>query len=169
MYFIVLFYIFSNLYTTNFEIAGWVIRVIGYLVIGFLLGLSLKELKKYHKKLLDDKLRSQFSNFYNLLKLMPDLDTLNEKKEKYILVFFNLVNNDELRKYIEFDNLRNFIIDEFTKIQNIFNDAQAYSYSFNQYVFLIKDKDMDEKKCYNLLLPIIKSSSKSCHNWKLFN
>ncbi|MGD1817143.1 MAG: EAL domain-containing protein [Pleomorphochaeta sp.] len=156
------FLYFSNLYTTNFEIAGWVIRVIGYLVIGFLLGLSLKELKKYHKKLLDDKLRSQFSNFYNLLKLMPDLDALNEKKEKYILVFFNLVNNDELRKYIEFDNLRNFIIDEFTKIQNIFNDAQAYSYSFNQYVFLIKDKDMDEKKCYNLLLPIIKSSSKSC-------
>lgn len=156
------FLYFSNLYTTNFEIAGWVIRVIGYLVIGFLLGLSLKELKKYHKKLLDDKLRSQFSNFYNLLKLIPDLDALNEKKEKYILVFFNLVNNDELRKYIEFDNLRNFIIDEFTKIQNIFNDAQAYSYSFNQYVFLIKDKGMDEKKCYNLLLPIIKASSKSC-------
>ncbi len=156
------FLFFSNLYTTNFEIAGWGIRVVCYLVIGFILGIIFKELKTYHKKLIEEKFRSQFSNFYNLFKLIPDMVKLNEKHDKYILVFLNLLNNDELRKYVEFENLRIFVINEFNKLKNTFNDAHVYSYSFNQYILLIKDKDMDEKKCFNLLSPQIKNSSRSC-------
>ncbi len=139
----------------------WLLRSFIYLLIAIILGFLSKSIKKLHTKLIEDKLKSNFSGFYNTTKLVRDLEELNEKKQSYDLVFFHIINLDELRKYLDSYVFSKLINNEFSRLEKEFDACRTYSYSSDQYILLIKDNNLDEKVICNLLIHKIHQFVKS--------
>ncbi|MDC7238251.1 MAG: EAL domain-containing protein [Sphaerochaetaceae bacterium] len=129
----------------------WIFRSFIYLAIAIILGVLSKAIKKIHIRLIDDSLKSNFSGFYNITKLVSDLEKLNKEKQVYDLVFIHIINIDELRKYLDSNIFSQLINKEFESLQNEFHKSEIYSYSSDQYILVIKDNILDDRGIRNLV------------------
>jgi len=116
-------------------------KVLIYLSIAYIVGFIFRKNKNYQQLISESYSISHFTNLYNTNKLFPELDELILKNEKFYLVFFSIINLEEISKYVDFritDNIINYFID---KIYSHFKNENLYSINNNEFILIVKEKD----------------------------
>lgn len=148
---------------------NWILRLIMYLVIGFLLSYILNKSDKYQSIIKDNYLKSHINGLYNTNKLFIDLKELNNDNLQYNLACIRLTNLEEISKYYDF-NVINIITDYVVKkIYELNNILSIYSISQSEIIVIVKDDKISTtmNQMNNFLNKFIQSIKVNDYNFKL--
>ncbi len=134
----------NSLNSIILNISEFSFKFIINLSIAYISGFIFRKNKKYQQLLSESYTKSHFTNLYNTNKLFPELDTLIKKKEKFCLIFFSIINLEEISKYVDFsitDNIIKYFINE---IYLLFNNHSLYSINKNEFILIIKENESSD-------------------------
>jgi len=129
-----LYSILNNLSELNF-------KILINLSIAFIAGYIFRKNKKYEQLISESYTKSHFTNLYNTNKLFPELDILIKKNEKFSLIFFSIVNLEEISKYVDFSITDNIIEYFINVIYLLFNNRNLYSINKNEFILIVKENE----------------------------
>lgn len=144
-------------------------KIIINLSIAYIAGFIFRKNKEYQLLISESYTKSHFTNLYNTNKLFPELDKMIEKNQKFYLVFFSIINLEEISKYVDFsitDNIINYFINE---IYLNFNNQNLYSINNNEFILIVKEKESKdiESLINTFLCKFVKSVNINDYYFKL--
>lgn len=119
----------------------WIFRLLVYMSSGYVAGYTLKKNEEINQQIKEKDLISHLTGLYNTNKLFSDLNSMVENDEKFCLVFFNIVNLEEISKYVDYKIIEKVIHKGTTNIKSEFGKNELYSSNFNQYILVLKEYD----------------------------
>ena len=134
-----------------------IIRIILYIIIGSIVGFLFQENNKINKVIRDKDLTSNFTGLYNTNKLFIELNAMLKREEKIYLVYFNILNLEEISKYVDYSIMKDLINKCTYCIKSEFKENELYSHNINQYILILQEYSEEdigqiiEKKLKNIL------------------
>ncbi len=121
----------------------WIIQLCIYLIFSIIVGFFLRKGKKFKSKEFNLKYKDSFTNLYNSAKLNEDITKLISRSHKFNLVFIELLNFEEFSKHYDITLVKKIILKKVLKATRFFDDIEIYSYSYNKFVYIIKNEDIN--------------------------
>lgn len=119
--------------------ANWIISMLIYTGIGFLSGFFFQKNSDINEQIRKKDLTNVFTGLYNTNKLFPELDKMIENNERFCLVFFKILNFQEISMYAS-ENILKEITDNFIfEIKREYKGSGLYSRSENEFILVLKE------------------------------
>ncbi|QRN85764.1 GGDEF domain-containing protein [Clostridia bacterium] len=138
---------------------NWILRVAIYLFVALNVGYIFNKNIEKSEEIKEKNLISDFTGFYNTNKLFLELGSLIEKGERFCLVFINVVNLEEISKYVDYDIIETIIHRGTKHLKSVFKEENLYSVDYNEY--LIIQKEYDETTFVELMTKYLEMASKT--------
>ena len=123
---------------------NWIIRLTLYMIMGLIVGYLFQENNKINKEIREKDLINNFTGLYNTNKLFLELNKMMKNDEKFYLVFFNILNLEEISKYVNYSIMKDIVNSYIASIKSEFEENELYSNNINQYSLVLKDCDGDD-------------------------
>lgn len=120
------------------EPSNWIFRLLVYLFIGFVVGYFKYLNERMHEKEKENAQISSYTGLYNTNELFKEINRIINNKEKCRLIFINIVNLEDISKYVSYTLITKAIKDLADYLKGCFEDNTIYSSNFNQYWVLVK-------------------------------
>ena len=120
---------------------NWIIRLLIYMTIGFTTGYIFQKNVDMYKTLREKDLINDFTGLYNTSKLFPEINNLNQNNEDFCLVFFKIMNLEDISMYVDFGIIKDIIHKSIEDIQEKYEGNDLYSDNYNEYILVLKDSN----------------------------
>lgn len=121
----------------------WIIQLIIYILLSLIIGYFIRKAKHFKIKEYNLKYKDSFTNLYNSSKLNDDITKLIAKSQKFNLVFIEILNFEEFSKHYDITLVKKIILKKVLKATRFFDDIEIYCYSYNKFVYIIKNEDIN--------------------------
>lgn len=126
---------------------NWIIRLFIYMGIAFITGYIFQKNHEMNERIREKDLISHFTGLYNTNKLFPELNRMIQNNEEFCLVFFNIMNLEDISMYVDFSIMKDIIHKSIADIKFKFEGNDLYSDNSNEYILVLKEyKESDINK-----------------------
>lgn len=123
---------------------NWVFRTLIYLSSAYIAGYTFKRNEEINQQIKNKDLISQLTGLYNTNKMFYDLTEMLENKKEFCLIFFNVINLEEISKYVDQEIIGKAIRMEAAARELRFEGSELYSGNFNEYILILKDYEKND-------------------------
>ena len=123
---------------------NWLLRLLIYAFVAGITGYIFQRNNQNNKLINEKSSVNQETGLYNANMLFEELNRTIESAEKFCLVFINVINLEEISKYVDYRIIKIIINKGIEHAKANFKDNDLYSVSINEYALILKDFDENE-------------------------
>lgn len=126
------------------EPSSWIFRTVMFVIIGIVIGLLFQHVKTLMKKENEKSFENDITGLPNTYKLQLDLNKVINKKKKFSLVTFKIINLDDINRYTDYSIGIKSLFKVIELLINLMGKDNVYSIYTNQLAVIMPELSTED-------------------------